>query len=130
MRGPLQPSLQWKILLSTALIITVVLAATAWFVEDRTVTALTSDLQGAIQSGFASYETLWKARSDNLRSLSLVLSTMSDVRAAFQTNDRATIRDTAGEIWRRISQSSAIFLVTDPRGKVIASLGGLPVQGD
>jgi signal transduction histidine kinase len=127
---PFQPSLLWKILLSTALIITVVLAATAWFVEEQTVTALTADLQGAIQSGFSSYESLWKTRADSLRSLSIVLSTMSDVRAAFQTNDRATIRDTAGEIWSRISQSNAIFIVTDPRGHVIASLGGLPVEGD
>ena len=127
---PPHPSLLWKILLSTALIITVVLGATAWFVENQTVTALTRDLQGAIQSGFESYEALWKERADSLRSIGTVLSTMSDVRAAFQTNDRATIRDTAGEIWSRISHSSAIFLVTDPRGKVIASLGGLPTEGD
>jgi signal transduction histidine kinase len=93
------------------------------------VTVLTRDLQGAVQSGFESYEALWKERADSLRSIGTVLSTMSDVRAAFQTNDRATIRDTAGEIWSRISQSSAIFLVTDPQGKVIASLGGLPIEG-
>jgi signal transduction histidine kinase len=122
-------SLLWKILLSTALIITVVLGATAWFVENQTVTVLTYDLQGAIRSGFESYEALWKERADSLRSIGTVLSAMSDVRAAFQTNDRATIRDTAGEIWSRISQSSAIFLVTDPQGKVIASLGGLPIEG-
>ena len=65
-----------------------------------------------------------------LRSVSLVLSNMSDVRAAFQTNDRATIRDTAAEIWSKISQSSALFLVTDPRGEVIASLGGGEVLGN
>src|SRR6185437_11333566 len=64
------------------------------------------------------------------RSVSLVLSSMSDVRAAFQTNDRATIRDTASEIWSKISQSSALFLVTDPRGEVIASLGGGDVLGN
>ena len=39
--------------------------------------------------------------------------------------DQATIRDTAGELWSKISDSNAIFLVTDPRGKVIASLGGV-----
>lgn len=125
-----EPSLLWKILLSTALIVTVVLAFTAWFVQDQTVTALTGDLQGAIQSGFVAYESLWKARADNLRSLSTVLSTMSDVRAAFQTNDGATIRDTAGEIWSRISESSALFVVTDPRGHVISSLGGPAMEGD
>jgi signal transduction histidine kinase len=50
---------------------------------------------------------------------------MSDVRAAFQTSDRATIRDTATEIWSKVSQSDAFFVVTDPAGGVIASLGGL-----
>ena len=127
---PPQPSLLWKILLSTALIITVVLATTAWLVQKQTASALNRDLEGAMESGFVSYESLWKARADSLRSLSTVLSTMSDVRAVFQTNDRATIRDTAGELWSRISESSAIFVVTDPKGGVIASLGGLPITGD
>jgi signal transduction histidine kinase len=55
---------------------------------------------------------------------------MPDVRAAFQTNDRATIKDTAAEVWKRASQSNALFLVTDPRGEVIASLGGGEVLGN
>ena len=50
---------------------------------------------------------------------------MSDVRAAFGTGDRATIRDTARELWSRVSDEDAIFLVTSPRGEVIASLGGM-----
>jgi signal transduction histidine kinase len=50
---------------------------------------------------------------------------MSDVRAAFGTRDQATIRDSASELWSRISTSAGLFLVTDPRGKVIASLGGV-----
>jgi signal transduction histidine kinase len=126
MKAPLppRPSLLWKILLSTALIITVVLAVTAWFVENQIVTAMTRDLESEIRNGFESYESLWKARADHLRSISRVLSTMSDVRAAFQTSDRATIRDTATEIWSKVSQSDAFFVVTDPAGKVIASLGG------
>jgi signal transduction histidine kinase len=126
---PPRPSLLWKILLSTALIITLVLAVTAWFVEEQTVTAMTRDLHGEIRSGFQSYESLWKARADNLRSISTVLSTMSDVRAAFQTSDRATIRDTAKEIWSKVSTSDAFFVVADPAGGVIASLGGQPITG-
>lgn len=119
-----RPSLLWRILLSTTLIVTVVLAVTAWFVENQIVTAMTRDLESDIRSGFESYESLWKARADHLRSISRVLSTMSDVRAAFQTSDRATIRDTAAEIWSKVSQSDAFFVVTDPAGGVIASLGG------
>lgn len=121
-------SLLWKILLATTLPITIVLAFTAWFVESQTVTALTRDLEEAMRGGFEAYTSLWKSRADNLRSISMVLSMMSDVRAAFQTNDRATIRDTAQEIWSKVSQSGAFFLVTDPRGRVMASLGGAPVD--
>src|SRR3569832_2074212 len=54
---------------------------------------------------------------------------MSDVRAAFNAQDRATIRDTAGELWTRISESAALFLVTDPRGNAIAALGGGELEG-
>ena len=57
--------------------------------------------------------------------MSLILSGMSDVRAAFSTGDQATIRDTAGELWAKISDENALFLVTDPKGRVIASLGGV-----
>ena len=34
--------------------------------------------------------------------------------------DQATIRDSAGELWSKISGRVAIFLVTDPRGASIA----------
>jgi signal transduction histidine kinase len=123
------PSLVWKILLSTSMAITLLLAIAGWFVQNQTRAALSESLESELQGSFHAYESLWHARTDMLRSVSLVLSTMSDVRAAFQTNDRATIRDTAAEIWSRISQSSALFVVTDPRGDVIASLGGGDVLG-
>ena len=60
-----------------------------------------------------------------LNSVSRLMASMSDVRAAFGTRDQATIRDSASELWSRISTSAGLFLVTDPRGKVIASLGGV-----
>jgi signal transduction histidine kinase len=122
-------SLLWKILLSTSIAITLLLAAAGWFVQNQTRALLSESLESELQGSFHAYESVWHARTDMLRSVSLVLSSMSDVRAAFQTNDRATIRDTAAEIWARISQSSALFLVTDPRGEVIASLGGGDVLG-
>jgi len=117
-------SLLWKILASTSIAITLLLALAGWFVQDRTQSVLERNLQSELEGSFGAYQSLWQSRADTLRSVSLVLSTMSDVRAAFQTNDRATIRDTAAEIWSRVSQSGALFLVTDPRGEVIASLGG------
>ncbi len=119
-----RPSLLWKIGISTSVAITLLLAIAGYFVQARTQQQLSENLETQLRGNFKAYESLWSARADLLRSLSTVLSGMSDVRAAFQTNDRATIQDTAGEIWKRVSESSAIFLVTDPRGEVIASLGG------
>jgi signal transduction histidine kinase len=99
---------------------------------------LLRNLQSELQSSFGAYESLWQSRTATLRSVSLVLSGMPDVRAAFQTNDRATIKDTAAEVWSKVSQSNAsqsntsnaLFVVTDPTGEVIASLGGGDVLGN
>jgi signal transduction histidine kinase len=130
-----QLSLFWKILLSTSIAITLLLALAGWFARDQTRSVLLRSLQSELRSSFGAYESLWQSRAATLRSVSLVLSGMPDVRAAFQTNDRATIKDTAAEVWSKVSQSngsqsSALFLVTDPRGEVIASLGGGEVLGN
>ncbi len=123
MRQP-RNSLLWKIGLSTSVAITMLLVVAGYFVQAQTRAALLRNLETELQGSFRAYESLWQARADLLGKISLVLSNMEYVRAAFQTNDKATIRDTAQEIWSKVSQSSAVFLVTDPRGEVIASLGG------
>jgi signal transduction histidine kinase len=122
-------SLLWKISLSTSVAITVLLLVAGYFVQDQTRNALSQNLETELRGSFRAYESLWEARADMLRSVSRVLSSMSDVRAAFQTNDRATIQDTAAEIWSKVSQSSALFLVTSPQGEIIASLGGPHAPG-
>ena len=125
MKNRAQLSLLWKISLSTSLAITVLLLVAGYFVQDQTRSALSQNLESELRGSFKAYEALWQARADLLRSVSRALSTMSDVRAAFQTNDELTIRDTAAEIWSRVSpQSKALFLVTSPQGEIIASLGG------
>jgi signal transduction histidine kinase len=128
-KSPHTPSLLWKILLSVALAVTILLAAAGLIVRNQARAVLSDNLRAELDGSFRAYEALWQSRADTLRSVSLVLSTMSDVRAAFHTNDRATIRDTAAEIWGKVSQSGALFLVTDPAGEVIASLGGGDVLG-
>ncbi len=137
MNLPARHSLLGKIIFSTSVAITLLLAAAGWFVQDVTRKVLDENLRNEIQSSLRAYESLWQARAEMLRSVSRVLSNMSDVRRAFQTNDRATIQDTAAEIWSKVAQtdgaragSGAVFLVTDPQGEVIASLGGsLPDRG-
>jgi signal transduction histidine kinase len=118
-------SLLWKISVSTSVAITLLLAVAGYFVQAQARALLSRNLESNLQGSFRAYESLWQARADLLAKVSLVLSNMQYVRAAFQTNDRATIQDTAAEIWSKVSKSNnAMFLVTDPRGEVIASLGG------
>jgi serine phosphatase RsbU (regulator of sigma subunit) len=118
--------LLWKILLSTSVAFTLLFALTGWIVLTNATRTTSESVDQEVNASFQAYQSLWKSRADLLSSVSLILSTMSDVRAAFGTGDEATIRDTAGELWSRISDADAIFIVTDPRGRVIASLGGAP----
>ncbi len=122
-------SLLWKILLSTSIALTLLFAITGWIVQASATRAMEASLADETDASFHAYDSLWRSRAEMLGSVSLVLSRMSDVRAAFSTGDEATIRDTAGELWSKVagqsaSSKNAIFLVTDPRGKVMASLGG------
>src|SRR5579863_8306232 len=117
-------SLLWKILLSTSIALTLLFAITGWIVLDNATRATAQSVEEEVQSSFHAYDSLWRSRAELLASVSLVLSHMSDVRAAFGTGDEATIRDTASEVWSKVSSQDAIFLVSDPRGRVLASLGG------
>jgi signal transduction histidine kinase len=119
-------SLLWKILLSTSVAITLLFALTGWIVLRNAVETTSRTLEDEVGASFQAYESLWKGREDLLRKVSSILASMSDVRRAFQTGDQATINDTAGELWQRISEENAVFLVTDANGAVIASLGGRP----
>ncbi len=119
-------SLLWKILLSTSMAITVLFAALGWFVQDQVVRIAETTLEDEVRGSFHAYESLWRARADQLASVSLVLSRMSDVRAAFSTGDQATIRDSASEVWEKIGRRGALFLVAEPRGAVLAAVGGVP----
>jgi signal transduction histidine kinase len=117
-------SLLWKILLSTSVAVTLLFAITGEIVLSHITKTMSDSLDEEVQASFQAYTSLWKSRAELLSSVSSILSTLPEVRLAFGTGDQATIRDTAGELWAKISQDNAIFLVTDPRGKVIASLGG------
>jgi len=117
-------SLLTKTLLSTSVAITILFLFTGWLVQRHTIQTTSAMLEDEVRASFQAYESLWKARAANLASVSRVLASMSDVRAAFSTGDRATIRDSAGELWARISDADAFVLVTDPSGRIIASPGG------
>src|SRR5215471_21410055 len=96
-------SLRWKVLLSTSVAITVLFAVTGWIVLSNTMRTTSQSLEDEVQTSFHAYQSLCQSRAAQLSSISLILSGMSDVRAAFGTGDEATIRDTASELWSRIS---------------------------
>jgi signal transduction histidine kinase len=98
-------------------------------VQDQLVRSLSQSIDDEVRGSFAAYESIWQARASHLASLSLLLSRMPDVRAAFGTGDRLTIRDSAAEIWSKVAAEGGMFLVTDPRGRILASLGGFRPEG-
>ncbi|MDZ4799334.1 MAG: ATP-binding protein [Bryobacteraceae bacterium] len=114
--------LLWRVFLSTSLFTTLLFVLIGYIVQSHSSRTTSLMLAEELQSSFRAYESLWKSRSEQLASISRVISGMPDVRAAFGTGDGATIRDTAGELWARVSQADAAFFVTDPEGNIIASL--------
>jgi signal transduction histidine kinase len=117
-------TLLWKVLLSISLTLTALFGITGWIVQNYAIRTTTQSLEAEVRSSLSAYQSLWRERTEGLAGISLILSNMSDVRSAFSTRDQATIRDTAAELWSKVSSRGAIFLVTDPQGRVIASLGG------
>jgi len=117
-------SLLWKILIPTSLVMTLVFAITGWLVQRSVVNTTYASVEQEAKASFQAYDSLWKARATLLASVSEILSTMPYVRAAFGTGDQATIRDTAGELWSRVSpEDDAFFLVSDAQGRELVSLG-------
>src|SRR5437016_14663029 len=104
-------SLLWKLLIPTSLVMTLAFVITGWLVQRSVVSTTYASVEQEAKASFQAYDSLWKARADLLASVSQILSTMSDVRAAFGTGDQATIRDSAAERWSKVSADDALCLV-------------------
>ena len=117
-------SLLPKIILSTSVAITALFAITGDIVLRNIQQTTFDSLEQEVHASFQAYSSYWKSQTDFISSVSRVLSEMPEVRLAFFTEDRATIQDALGELWRKVSVANAIFVVTEPTGKVIMSLGG------
>lgn len=125
-------SLFWKIWLSTSVALTALFAGTGWVVQRHMLRTTSRSLEEEAQASFRAYESLWRTRAETLRSVAAIISSMPNVRAAFGTGDRATIRDAAQEVWTRVTddlREKAFFVVTDPQGALVASLGENPEAG-
>ncbi len=118
-------SLLVKILLSTSCAVTLLFGITTVLVLGNINRTMSESLKKEVRGSLQAYTSLWDSRKDLLRSVSRIVSEMKEVRTAIGTGDRATIEDSAGELWSKISRADAIFLVTEPNGKVLASLGGV-----
>jgi len=116
-------SLLWRILFSTSIAITGLFAAMGWILQDQFVRIASLSLEEEAKASFQAYESLWNARADQLATVSLVLSKTPQVRAAFGTRDKATIRDVASEAWDTFSRRGTLFMVAEPGGAVIVAAG-------
>jgi signal transduction histidine kinase len=116
-------SLLWRILLSTSIALTVLFGLTGWLVQSYAGRVTEHSLEEEVRTSLQAYEALWSTRAHNLASISRIISSMSDVRAAFATRDKATIRDMAAQLWPETPQD-AVFVVLEPTGAVITALGG------
>ena len=122
-------SLLWKILIPTSLAITAAFAITGWLVQRSVVSATYAGVEQEAKASFQAYDSLWKSRANLLATVSRVLSTSDVVRRAFGTGDPATIQDTAGELWSKVSSEDEFFLVSDAQGKAVANLGARAAFG-
>jgi signal transduction histidine kinase len=113
-----------KILLSTSVALTILFAITGQIVLRHIRQSVSDSLEEEVRNSFQAYRSLLKSRADLLSDVSQIMAVLPEVRLAMSTRDGNTIRDTAKEMWSKVSPTNAMFLVTDPRGKVIASLSG------
>ncbi len=115
--------LRWRLFLATSLSVTALFALAGWGMQRYLLAETDSSVRAEIRASIQSYQSVWKARTQVIAATTELMGAMSDVRAAFMTRDPQTIRDSAQELWSRISDQSAIFLVLSPDGHLIASLG-------
>lgn len=121
--APRPVSLLWQVMLSTSIAITVLFGALGWVIQDQFGRIAAATIEEEVRASFQAYQSLWQAQAEELASVSLVMSRMPDIRAAFGTGDEATIQDTAKEVWGRLTQSGTLFLVVEPNGEVMAQVG-------
>ncbi|MGA8030592.1 MAG: ATP-binding protein [Bryobacteraceae bacterium] len=115
--------LQWRVFLASSITITILFAATGWALQHYALAVADESVRAEVRASIQAYEAVWKSRTRVLSVTTALMGAMSDVRAAFKTRDRKTIQDSAEELWSRVSDESAVFLVLDPEGQLISSLG-------
>ena len=98
---------------------------TGWIVQNHVISTTSLSLEEESASSFQAYESLWRSRAEKLASVSLILS--QHVRCARRVQHGRPGHDSryGGRIVGQDIREKRMFLVTDPKGRVIASLGGV-----
>jgi signal transduction histidine kinase len=115
--------LRWRVFAASSITITALFAVAGLYLERYSIAVADESVLAEMRASIHAYEAVWKTRTQVLSAATALMGAMSDVRAAFTTRDPQTIRDSAQELWSRVSESSAVFLVLDAEGRLISALG-------
>lgn len=116
--------LRWRVFLATSITVTILFAVAGWGLQRYALSVADQSVRQEIRGSIQAYDAVWKARTQVLSATSALMSVMSDVRKTLQTRDQRTIRDFfAQDLWSRVSDPSAVFLVLGGDGTLICALG-------
>jgi signal transduction histidine kinase len=110
-------------MLATSILPAVFIALSGILAQRQLLREQTRGLERETELSLATCQAIWRERSERVARDSLLLSAMSDVRAAFGTADPLTIRDAAGEFWQRVAPPGSVLFVLNPEGQVVAHAG-------
>jgi signal transduction histidine kinase len=118
--------IQWRVFVGSSITITILFALAGWGLQRYALGVADESVGAELRVSVRVYEALWATRTRLLSATTALIAAMSDVRGAFETRDEKTIRDSIGDLWSRVSDQSAVFLVLGGDGRLIASLGANP----
>ncbi len=118
--------IQWRVFLCSSITITILFAFAGLGLQRYALSVADESARAELRASVQAYEALWTTRTRLLSKTTGLMAAMSDVRAAFATRDEKTIRDFVADLWSRVSDEKAAFLVLGGDGRLIASLGANP----
>jgi signal transduction histidine kinase len=126
-RGLVRLSLPVKILLATSCVVTVLSGITLSIVLGNINRSLPGSLKEKeeVRDSYRTCESVLQVRQELMRSAGRVVSEMKEARPAIGTGGNAAIEAGARELWAKVSRPDAIYPITDPNGKLLASPGGV-----
>lgn len=118
-------SLRSRIFLTSALLTVLSVGAAIYLVSVRVTRELERSLQREIAATGLLVERLHSTRAQTFTTLARLLADTPRLKAAVDTNDPATVQDTANDY--RSQLDSNLLLVTNASGKILASVGAPPL---